>query len=1518
MSWSSDNVRDASLRLLDLIEDREYELLLWGYLNGHFSEDELMCLADDVADDWDLYVSPADMLHQLVDHKLLFQFHDDDEIGYRSRFAEGVRLFAQLRQIFNQSHWRDAPQLVADYRLAIEPRRYPSRHIPPGDVAERLSSSRQLSPTEAAVLERLLQTASGGEYLLADFQVAAMAAIRSRLTAGRGGGVIVCAGTGTGKTLGFYLPCLMDVASGIDSTQPWTQAIAIYPRVELLRDQFCEVFAQARRLADIAVSSGGRRIRIGAYYGATPHAAERKHVENRWPKHPGGFECPFMSCPKCGRPFLWTWQDLKEGRERLTCATSDCGCTVGPDELVLTRERLRQTPPDVLFTTTEMLNRKMSDLDDRHIFGLGQSRRRSPRMMLLDEAHAYSGTHGANVGLLIRRWRAMTNSPVLFVGLSATLTDPQGFFGDLVGLYQTEVTAVDAGEDLEEGGHEYHLILRGDPVSRTSLLSTSIQAVMLAARLLDPPDQKPSDGVCGTRLFVFTDDLDVTNRLYHYLQDAEALDSRGRSLSRKEPLASLRAAVHPEPRARFHDGQCWTLCEWIGHSLQAPGHRLALSRTSSQDTGVDTDSQVVVATASLELGYDDPEVGAILQHKSPRDPAQFVQRRGRAGRRRVTRPWTIVVLSDYGRDRMTYQFYEAVFSPELPRPPLPVRNRYVLRIQMVYALMDWFADKLRLHGPGSVWSDFAAPGWSDADRQRQADEAEMVKELLRGSSLLESLQEHLRKALQIDEEEVQALLWEPPRALSTVVLPTLLRRLATQWTRVCGRRDEPELDYHSPGHPLPDFIPQSLFSDLKVPDVRIVMPQQSGGTQEEYMPITQALRTVAPGKVTHRFGTKDIRDMHWVPPVSLDAAEQSLDLFSFCSESESLGNVEVGSGETVRFMPCIRPWEVHLCVTPADVASTSNAFLDWRSQLFVESEGVHCFVPQVTRLSELVREVRFFTHNSRCPVTVRRFAVGSKASVRRANGAPQQMYIEFADGPNGPSAALGVEQEVDGVRFGCQIPDWLLDEALSEANLRSIRIPYFQHAASADQQLAEGNHPLTVEWLVHVYLSWIIAEALAEKASLSATINRLTSHFEPIGLETLLVEVFRTQEVLEATDGASPEVEREDRDLVHHEVRALLAQRDVRERLAEHAKALHCPPTDGLREWTCNRLLATVGGALVQACRRIAPAFAGEDLYLDIDDGPPPTTREALSMAHEPVWVTEATVGGTGVIEEIHARYAEDPERFLLLVEAALGLTAQERVDEGLLGVLSLSRSSPSIADAMAAVRGACDNASARAAQGQLRHALLAEGIAATPGVSRALNARVLRPGSSSKSDQLLRDLIAMWDENERDLGVEVDLRLFCHAVSQLPEVDEAVLSVASEIAPGHEGHHLNVQAILYSMLWPRGVSAREEALDSYNPYTVLPRTDPKIVRDAVLDLEEAIMLDDPEWADRAKHWLATSGRARVSACRTDASALKMAILQLLTEPVHAGFLQVYPIFAQIQADGPRLVATLHLKEAWR
>ena len=165
--------------------------------------------------------------------------------------------------------------------------------------------------------------------------------------------------------------------------------------------------------------------------------------------------------------------------------------------------------PDILFTTTEMLNQQLSDGWSRHVFGVGARAGREANLVLLDEIHTYSGASGAQVGYLLRRWRKLMNHSVTWVGLSATLANAATFFSDLCGLPPELVTDIRPDpDDMKPKGSEYQLLLRGDPASQAALLSTSIQSLMLLRRVLDE-NESTLDGVYGTRVFAFLENLDL-------------------------------------------------------------------------------------------------------------------------------------------------------------------------------------------------------------------------------------------------------------------------------------------------------------------------------------------------------------------------------------------------------------------------------------------------------------------------------------------------------------------------------------------------------------------------------------------------------------------------------------------------------------------------------------------------------------------------------------------------------------------------------------------------------------------------------------------------------------------------------------------------------------------------------------------------------------------------------------------------------------------------------------------------
>ena len=66
--------------------------------------------------------------------------------------------------------------------------------------------------------------------------------------------------------------------------------------------------------------------------------------------------------------------------------------------------------------------------------------------------------------------------------------------------------------------------------------------------------------------------------------------------------------------------------------------------------------------------------------------------------------------------------------------------------------------------------------------------------------------------------------------------------------------------------PLPDYVPTALFAPLDLPEVIVEVPPQTQyrNPTEEAMPVAQALREFAPGRVSRRFGINNAYNRHWL------------------------------------------------------------------------------------------------------------------------------------------------------------------------------------------------------------------------------------------------------------------------------------------------------------------------------------------------------------------------------------------------------------------------------------------------------------------------------------------------------------------------------------------------------------------------------------------------------------------------------------------------------------------------------
>lgn len=315
-------------------------------------------------------------------------------------------------------------------------------------------------------------------------------------------------------------------------------------------------------------------------------------------------------------------------------------------------------------------------------------------------------------------------------------------------------------------------------------------------------------------------------------------------------------------------------------------------------------------------------------------------------------------------------------------------------------------------------------------------------------------------------------------------------------------------------------------------------------------------------------------------------------------------------------------------------------------------------------------------------------------------------------------------------------------------------------------------------------------------------------------------------------------------------------------------------------------------------------------MYLDIDPGPRPPGSPPLPNGWQEVWITEATIGGGGIIEQILQAFTGDPRRFFRIAESALAATDFEIVDRELTRLLALNATDTELNAAFDAVRSAPDHAVLVAATLALHKLLSRRGMVVNHPVMSAIHTRILRPGRSPASDALLRRLIQDWNTAEDQLGIEIDPRVYAYIATQSAAV-QAELALLGGV-PSHDAFW-RFQTI-YGLLWPRGSLVRAQGLSFYNPFAEGPLPD----RDLLLDLlragEPTVALATG-WEAAVAQVLTSRGAVCLTANPANRRELKEALLHLAAEPVEANHLHLHPNVVGVNHDPAQIAVTLDLRE---
>jgi hypothetical protein len=322
-----------------------------------------------------------------------------------------------------------------------------------------------------------------------------------------------------------------------------------------------------------------------------------------------------------------------------------------------------------------------------------------------------------------------------------------------------------------------------------------------------------------------------------------------------------------------------------------------------------------------------------------------------------------------------------------------------------------------------------------------------------------------------------------------------------------------------------------------------------------------------------------------------------------------------------------------------------------------------------------------------------------------------------------------------------------------------------------------------------------------------------------------------------------------------------------------------------------------VAAAILAAALRACPDARDRDLIVDVI----PDQEDGGAA----IWLTETSIGGLGLIEQLATYYAADPRRFWGLVDSALGPNDFEYVDATLTRLLEHVNADAdgAAAQAMARLRSV---KSARATDAALR--ALRDAWAEIDGYPRqsavsALSARLLRYGSTRSTDEMALGALQAWDRLQQSLGFEIDARVIAFGIGsgQIP-------------VPGGAGPFTGDQ--VFSVLWPRGYQARAQHLVHYQPYALDAMLDRLLVVAARDENLEHIDVTRSDWHARYADALESRGVVVLTAPADQSTALSGALRAVPALPVDRDVLRVYGEVREVLRAGPEVRATIHIQEA--
>lgn len=491
-----------------------------------------------------------------------------------------------------------------------------------------------------------------------DFQWASIKTILD----GKKKAFVLSAPTSGGKTYAFLIPLLIEIIKGKISGRS-SRVLLIYPRKSLERDQLNKLISILYRINEffrnfLRIEDA---ITIGIDDGETPRTRNATSGE-----HYRGVNCPRSGCKDSPLEYSVTSKGI-----RVRCRR----CGYSYDWILGTREQVWSRKPDILITNVWTLDWRLPSKAIQHDYNLYDG----VKYIVMDEAHTYQSLLGGNIRYLLKRLKNSTNADPKVILASATLPNPNKFARELLDLNDQDIAVISTENVGKRKKKVLYLIMGVHPKKSWET------AVYELALLLGTVSHYRN-----IQSVIFIDSIKSINRIYYsHLKVAVEMYN--------EPKDHLNMGIASDPDDPY--------AFWVyGNGKINPNtpyeifnkiqihHAGVEGRETIEKEFVRGRYGVLLATSTLELGVDYPNVGIIMNVGVPFRSESLPQRVGRAGRNpeRTLNTILAIILVRNTPLEMYYIFRpeELIYGFKNAEIPISWRNIAVKRYHALSMLLD--------------------------------------------------------------------------------------------------------------------------------------------------------------------------------------------------------------------------------------------------------------------------------------------------------------------------------------------------------------------------------------------------------------------------------------------------------------------------------------------------------------------------------------------------------------------------------------------------------------------------------------------------------------------------------------------------------------------------------------------------------------------------------------------------------------------------------------------------------------